>query len=75
MSSITGNDHRAREQRARRAAKRQGLALDKSPTRDRRAFEYGRFHVYDVATNGVVAGAWPCNYSMDLEDVEGFLAS
>ena len=42
-----GNSIRTREQRARRAAKRQGLALRKSRTRDPRALDYGKWVVTD----------------------------
>jgi hypothetical protein len=61
------------ENRLRRAAERQGYRLSKSRRRDPRAIDYGGYMVIDVQTNGVVAGATPHAYSMDLDGVEEFL--
>jgi hypothetical protein len=63
-----------RERQLRRAARRQGLALEKSRCRDERAFEYGGFMVLDAATNGVVAGGHPMAFSLSLDDVAGVLS-
>jgi hypothetical protein len=40
---------KVKENRARRAAQRQGLALQRSRRRDRRAADYGRYSIYDGA--------------------------
>lgn len=44
------------ENRARRAADRQGLRLVKSRVRDPRAIDHGRYMLVDIATNTVVYG-------------------
>jgi hypothetical protein len=51
-------------------AKRQGLELHKSRTRDPRALGYGCWTIVDPRTNGVVTGEFP---DMSLEGVEAFL--
>ena len=60
-----------REKRLRRAAARQGLRLSKSPRRNRRADDYGKYRVEDSAPGGsVVAGGVPYPYSLNLDQVE-----
>jgi hypothetical protein len=46
---------KVRENKARRAARRQGLELRKNPRRDARATDYGSYMLVDPATTGVVA--------------------
>lgn len=46
---------KARENRARRAAGRQGLRLVKNRRRDARAADYGSYMLTDLATNEVAA--------------------
>jgi hypothetical protein len=61
-----------RERRLRRAAARQGLRLSKSPRRDPRASDYGRYRISDL-DGVVVAGGAPSRFSLDLDGVEEFL--
>ena len=61
---------KTRETRLRRMAKRQGLELMKSRTRDPRALDYGRWYVCDPWTNSIVAG--DPGY-MNIDDIERYL--
>lgn len=60
------------EDRLRRMARRQGLTLLKSRTRDPRALTYNGFMLAD-ANNYIVAGSHPNGYSMNIDEVERFL--
>ncbi|MGI8623105.1 MAG: hypothetical protein ACR2NB_06385 [Solirubrobacteraceae bacterium] len=60
---------KVRENRLRRMAARQGLALHKSRRRDPRAIDYGSYHLVDVQMNAVVTG----NFGLSLDEVEQFL--
>jgi hypothetical protein len=62
----------SREKRLRRAAARQGLRLSKSPRRDPRADDYGRYRIADL-DGVVVAGGAPFRFSLDLDGVEDVL--
>ena len=64
---------KVRKNRLRRAAGRQGLRLSKSRRRDPHAYDYGGYMIVNASTNGVVAGASPTAYNMNLDDVEDFL--
>jgi len=68
---------KVRENRARRAAARQGLALQKSRRRDPRALGYDSYRFVDIATNSVGYGGGggdgAAGYSLDLDDVEKYL--
>jgi hypothetical protein len=68
MTTMTAD--KTREQRLRRAARRQGLELMKSRTRDPRALDYGRWYILDGQTSAIVAGD---PNRMDLDDVERYL--
>jgi hypothetical protein len=59
-----------REKRLRRAAARQGLRLSKSPRRNRRANDYGKYRVEDSPGGSIVAGGAPFPYSLNLDQVE-----
>jgi hypothetical protein len=61
-----------REKRLRRVAARQGLRLSKSPRRDARANDYGRYRIEDLG-GVVVAGGAPFRFSLDLDGVEDVL--
>jgi len=56
------NFEKTRENRARRAAERRGLRLERSRRRDPQAIGYGRYQLIDVATNTVTSlggvGGW-----------------
>src|SRR5215207_6927885 len=47
---------KVRENRMRRMAQRQGLQLHKSPRRDPRAYDYGRYMLIDMHSTAVVYG-------------------
>ncbi len=64
---------KVRENRLRRAAERQGLALEKSRARDPRALGYGRWRIVDPFMGVVVAGGGRCDYSLTLDEVEAYL--
>lgn len=65
---------KVRENRARRAADRQGLALQKSRRRDPRALGYDSYRFADIATNSVRYGGGDAGgYSLNLDDVEEYL--
>jgi hypothetical protein len=66
-------EDRAREQRLRRLAARQGFSLQKSRIRDPRAFGHGGYMLVDDR-NCCVCGGWPYAYSSTLDDIEAFLA-
>ncbi|HJR90488.1 MAG TPA: hypothetical protein VJ782_10055 [Aeromicrobium sp.] len=66
---------KVRENRLRRMADRQGLALVKSRRRDPRSIDYGRFMVVDNSTNTVVAGELNSPRALDMDEVEKYLTS
>jgi hypothetical protein len=68
-------DHeKVRENRLRRMAERQGLALRKTRRRDPRAIDYGMYALIDPVRNSVVAGvAGTGRFEWDLDDVEAYL--
>lgn len=70
---MTSSTERTREQRIRRAAKRQGLALRKTRTRDPRALDYGMYALADEQTNVVVAGTASDRFGFSLDDVDAYL--
>jgi hypothetical protein len=59
---------KVRENRARRAAARQGLKLVKSKRRDRRALDYAVWTIVNTQTNAVTAGD-----RLSIDEVEQFL--
>jgi hypothetical protein len=67
------DEDKVRENRLRRAAQRQGLALTKSRRRDPRATDYGTYMLVNVRTNAVVASGSRSGYGMNLDDVEDHL--
>lgn len=66
---------KARENRLRRKAERQGLTLLKSRRRDPDAIDFGGFMIVDQDTNGAVFGATPHAYSASIEEVEDWLTT
>jgi hypothetical protein len=64
---------KVRENRLRRMAERQGLALKKSGRRDPRAIDYDRWMIVDPTTNSVVAGTEKGRPSMTIEQIEAYL--
>jgi hypothetical protein len=69
-SRKTSQQTKVRENRLRRMAARQGLALKKSPRRDPRALGYGTYMLVDVSTNGLVAWGLSDGYGLDLDEIE-----
>jgi len=65
---------KVRENRLRRAAKRQGLDIKKSRMRDPRAIGYGKWMIIDPKTNTAVAGtAATGRPEFSVDDVEDWL--
>jgi hypothetical protein len=67
------SEEKVRENRLRRMAERQGLALHKSRRRDPRALGYGGYMLVDVATNSVVAGELDSPRALTLDEVDEYL--
>lgn len=61
------------EQRVRRIAERQRLALQRSRRRDPHAPDFGLFRLVDPETNAVVASGSPRDYSMSLAEALDWL--
>ena len=61
---------KARENRLRRIAARQGLHLTKSRARDPQTPDFGTYMLTDLATNFLVASKLPNGYGLSLDDVE-----
>jgi hypothetical protein len=70
---MADNAEKVRENRLRAAAKRQGLELSKSRSRDPRAIDYGRWLVIDAGSGMVVGGGAGGRHDMDLDQVEAYL--
>lgn len=70
MASDTAE--KVRENRLRRMAQRQGMALRKSRRRDPRALDYGLYWLVDADRNLIVAGG---AHGLTLDEVERHLTS
>lgn len=64
---------KSREIRLRRAASRQGLALQRSRRRDPLAFDYGTYQLATLAGE-VVASGYAGGYGLSLDAVQAELA-
>jgi hypothetical protein len=73
MTTNPKQDHKVRENRARRAAKRQGLELVKNRLRDPRALDYGTYALLDAHTHTRVAGNERTGFGLSLDDIEAEL--
>jgi hypothetical protein len=73
MPGTAASDNKARENRARRAAERQGLTLVKSRRRDPHALGYGTYMLVNSRTGGVVAAGSEGAYGLTLDEVEDYL--
>ncbi len=71
-SSITTSE-KVRENRLRRMAERQGLALRKSPRPDPRALDFGTYMLVD-AHNTVVVGGPDGRFGLSLDEVQAALS-
>ena len=67
---MNNTEFKTRENRVRRVAQRQGLALMKSRRRDPRAFDYGTYMLVNPQTNFVVESGSQSGYGLSLDDVE-----
>jgi len=61
------------EAHVRRKARRNGLVLRKSRTRNPEAIDYGLYHTVDPYNNVMVAGGYPFAFSLTLEEAEALL--
>lgn len=68
-------DSKVRENWLRRVAERQAYRLQKSPRRDPRAADYGRWRIVNPTTRTVIVGTGPLDYTMTLAQVEHWLLS
>lgn len=64
------SEEKVRENRLRRAAARQGIALRKSRRRDPRALDYGVYWLVESKRNRLVAGG---EHGVSLDEVEEYL--
>jgi hypothetical protein len=64
------NSYQSRARRVRRALTRHGMGLCMSPTRNRRAPDWGKFHVIDLETKQIVHGK---DFNLNLEEVEDLI--
>jgi hypothetical protein len=69
LSKMTDSEYKVLENRLRRAARRQGLHLEKSRTRDPQALDYGRYWLLDDR-NIVVYGH---RYRATLDQIAKYL--
>jgi hypothetical protein len=67
------SEDKVRENRARRAADRQGLRLERSRRRDPRALGYGTYRLTDASTGAVVAAGSEGGFGLSLDQVEQHL--
>ena len=68
------NKAKTHENRLRRIADRQGLRLRRSPRRDRRAVDYGRYALSFQESGGLVHPDDGMSiYTLSLEEVEAYL--
>lgn len=64
---------KVRENRLRRMAKRQGVAVVKSRRRDPRALDFGGYGIIDPQRNAWLAGADHHAFELSLDQVEDWL--
>jgi hypothetical protein len=65
-------EYRRQENRVRAKARRQGLQLMKSRTRNREAVQWGTYMLVDPYTNTVAMGM-PSGFGLSLDDIDGAL--
>lgn len=67
-------DKKVRENRLRRVAKRQGLALKANGRRDPRALDFGKYALVDAETKAAIAGVNESGrFDLTLDEVEAYL--
>jgi hypothetical protein len=69
INAMSPRQYKSLENRLRRAARRQGLRLEKSRVRDPRATEWGTYHLVDTQTNTLAAYGYQSGYGLGLDDV------
>lgn len=69
----TADALKVRENRLRRAARRQGLTLEKSRTRDPRALDHGTYHLRNDAGRIIAKGTTRAAYGLSLDQIEARL--
>jgi hypothetical protein len=70
---VSEHTFKVRENRSRRAAARQGLALERSRRHDRRAPDFGRYRLFKLETGQTVLGAGQFPHTATLDEVEQYL--
>ena len=75
MAKNITNQQKVRENRLRRMAKRQGLAVRKSAARDPHALGYERFWIADAGTNATVFQGSERYPNLTLDEVEKWLTA
>jgi hypothetical protein len=73
LNELSDREFKVLEQRARRVAERQGLALQRSKRRDPHAPDFGLYRLVDPNLNAVIAGARPWDFSMNLAEIVDWL--
>ena len=68
-------EEKVRENRLRRMAERQRLALRKSRRRDPNAYDHGTYAIIDPSTNAVATFLEGQEFGLTLDDVEAWLTS
>lgn len=67
---------KARENRLRRMADRQGLRLVKARSRDPQAIDYGCYALADIETSGIVFGVGAIGrFDASLDEIEDYLVT
>lgn len=61
---------KVRENRLRRAARRQGLVLEKSRSRDPKALDFGTYHLRDGSGRVVAKDKTRAAYGLSLDQIE-----
>lgn len=70
LNAMSPVQYKTYENRLRRAAERQGLRLERSRRRDRRATDYGTYMLVDPDTNTIAVCGLPSGYGLRLHDVD-----
>jgi hypothetical protein len=68
-------EEKIRENRLRRMAERQGLAVRKSRRRDPNAWDFGTYQIVEPRRNFLVLGSQTGGYGESLDSVEEWLTS
>ena len=69
IDAMTTQQFKIYENRLRRAARRQGLRLEKSRMRDPRGAAYGTYQLVDTRTNTVECYGTPDGYGLTIVEI------